>query len=695
MNKQARMREAFGAAGPRRLKMIAVPILGAPADPTIDLERVETALRELAGPTAKMLVPGADPLDLWGPWLGTEDQRAHPAASPQVTSVFQAAMALALGGDAAPDAPAIAMGGDVVVGGKRLPVLAGDHLGLAGFTLSGADAVALAGAALVIEQGVEDHAAQVAPLDYSETDAADLFASLEGMARALDLLAEAGLADWVRASTNRFVAVSDGAPYAGRYSVCGPELPSTVYLDARGGMADLIESIVHEASHQQLFLLELDRPLVLRHVLTPSPFRSGLRSLRRVLAGAHAFANSIHALKLTLTAADPRVAARIGQLERKLAASLQILEGHEALSPVAVGILARIRAVHDLPRFRPPPRDVTGMPQDVASPWSWREDKSAWYANVPSLLALWQPQNISSPGAARLRETLLAAAEERADWLFHPSMGSVFGAKGAEEVDLLRWVARHVPELSDVAVRLDAPLLLWTEDGGRQLSPGLWQAADLAGGGTEGGLHGPFDLDSLGRFFDRDPSELVPDAGFAGDLGRLFQALDQVTAMPDMLAWLQHVTRVLAVPSASPRRSLRSLSHPLVPGAIFLEIFGGMSDTVELMVHESAHQMLFLAEAGGDLVDPGHQQLYWSPLRRDPRPLRGILLAYHALCYICAAQADLVRAGALDARHIEGLSEMIYRAELAGRVLEGGRKGLTPRGLDFFERTREVLRHAG
>ncbi len=102
MNKQARMREAFGAAGPRRLEMIAVPILGAPADPNIDLERVETALRELAGPAADMLVPGADPLDLWGPWLGTEDQRAHPAASPETTAVFQAALALALGGEAGP-----------------------------------------------------------------------------------------------------------------------------------------------------------------------------------------------------------------------------------------------------------------------------------------------------------------------------------------------------------------------------------------------------------------------------------------------------------------------------------------------------------------------------------------------------------------------------------------------------------------
>ncbi len=581
------------------------------------------------------------------------------------------------------------------MGGKRLPVLAGDHLGLTGFTLAGADAVALAGATLVIEQGVEGHAAQVAPLDYSETDAADLFASLEGMARALDLLAEAGLADWVRASANRFVAVSDGAPYAGRYSVCGPELPSTVYLDARGGMADLIESIVHEASHQQLFLLELDRPLVLRHVLTPSPFRSGLRSLRRVLAGAHAFANSIHALKLTLPQAEPRVAARIAQLERKLAASLQILEGHEALSPVAVGILARIRAVHDLPRFRPPPRDVTGMPQDVASPWSWREDKSAWYANVPAHLALWQPQNMSSPDAARLRETLLAAAEERADWLFHPSMGSVLGAKGAEEVDLLRWVARHVPELSDIAVRLDAPLPAL--DRGRRPATlagpmagrrsRQWGNRGWAPRAIRSRQSGPVLRSRRVRTgarcrLCRRPGSAVSGAG-AGD-SHARHAGVATACDPRPCRTLSQSPTLLAEPLPSAGS-----------GAIFLEIFGGMADTVELMVHESAHQMLFLAEAGGDLVDPGHQQLYWSPLRRDPRPLRGILLAYHALCYICAAQADLVRAGALDARHIEGLSEMIYRAELAGRVLEGGRKGLTPRGFDFFERTREVLRHAG
>lgn len=696
MNQQAHWKGTGASKSSRRLDLVAVPILGAPADPTIDLDRVAAALVDLSAGLGSTVPANIAALELWGPWLPTEDQQAHAALGDEVgASLFREALALTVLREPGHSGALIALGGDVILGGKTLPVVAGDHPGLVGFTVSGADAVATAGAALIIEQGVEGHAGQVAPIPYDAEHAPSLFASLEGLAGALDRLARAGLSEWVRSSANRFVAVSDGSPYAGRYSVCGPELPSTVFLDARGSSIDLIESIVHEASHQQLFLIELDRPLVLQHVLTPSPFRSGLRSLRRVLAGAHAFANSIQALKLALPAEEPGLARRIAQLENKLAASLQILEGHEALSPVASGILQRIRAVHDLAPFQPRSPDFGRHGAGATSPWGWLEDRAAWFDRFHGHAELWAPVQIAPRDHARLQQVLLSAARARADWLFHPCLGSVLGAKGAQEVDLLRWAARHSPELADVRIKLDAPVLLWTESGGRRLAPGTWSAGQLLEPDVDIGLPGPFSLDTLGRFFDRDVSELVPDAGFAGDLGRLFQAIAVFeTASPSALDWVLHVTRVLAVPCASPRRSLRSLSHPFVPGAIFLEMFGSTADVVELLVHESAHQMLFLAEAGGDLVDPQHTQLYWSPLRRDPRPLRGILLAYHALAYICAAQSDLRRAGALNPRSVTGLEDLFHRAELAGRVLEGGLKGLTPRGQTFFEQTREVLRYA-
>ena len=116
---------------------------------------------------------------------------------------------------------------------------------------------------------------------------------------------------------------------------------------------------------------------------------------------------------------------------------------------------------------------------------------------------------------------------------------------------------------------------------------------------------------------------------------------------------------------------------------------------IEALVHESAHQHLFMAETAGALVDPRHTAIYKSPLRDDPRPLRGVLLACHALAYIAAYYTDALQASLSAARRLEShISETRHKLHDALKILLANRQYLTAHGGDFLDRTMEVERYS-
>jgi HEXXH motif-containing protein len=98
-----------------------------------------------------------------------------------------------------------------------------------------------------------------------------------------------------------------------------------------------------------------------------------------------------------------------------------------------------------------------------------------------------------------------------------------------------------------------------------------------------------------------------------------------------------------------------------------------------------------IAEAESALVDPDHEGLYSSPLRPEPRPLRGILLAYHAIAYICAFYEEVISAGLGQAGIcMAELPPMREKLAAAGEVLNANKQHLTSAGLRFLERTHDV-----
>jgi HEXXH motif-containing protein len=164
---------------------------------------------------------------------------------------------------------------------------------------------------------------------------------------------------------------------------------------------------------------------------------------------------------------------------------------------------------------------------------------------------------------------------------------------------------------------------------------------------------------------------------------------------PDVFAWLTAATSVVVplVPLADRARSGHS---PAVLGLVQADIHRGPVQTIELVVHETAHLHLRAAQAAGELIQPGHTATYRSPLRPEPRPLAGILLAYHALAYICAALAEAADAGVVDPERAgSSVADLAGRRDDARAVLDHARDHLTEAGAAFVERTHLVAEHAG
>jgi HEXXH motif-containing protein len=84
-------------------------------------------------------------------------------------------------------------------------------------------------------------------------------------------------------------------------------------------------------------------------------------------------------------------------------------------------------------------------------------------------------------------------------------------------------------------------------------------------------------------------------------------------------------------------------------GALFLKV-RPQSDRVEIaeaLAHEGAHALLFGLGMGKPLVRNGTETRYSSPLRKDPRPMDGVVHASYVLGRMHYAVTRLLESGLL------------------------------------------------
>jgi HEXXH motif-containing protein len=96
-----------------------------------------------------------------------------------------------------------------------------------------------------------------------------------------------------------------------------------------------------------------------------------------------------------------------------------------------------------------------------------------------------------------------------------------------------------------------------------------------------------------------------------------------------------------------PQRHL-SCSYQEDIGTIYVSLHPSIMTMAEALIHEASHNKLNALFELDPVIENGDDERYASPVRPDPRPLRGILLAVHAFVPVACLYERLLRAGATE-----------------------------------------------
>jgi HEXXH motif-containing protein len=147
-----------------------------------------------------------------------------------------------------------------------------------------------------------------------------------------------------------------------------------------------------------------------------------------------------------------------------------------------------------------------------------------------------------------------------------------------------------------------------------------------------------------------DPAPAAMNEHCRGRVGEALSLLRQ--GYPELHAELQAILRevvIAASPETDAALEFDGASSFLLWGSIALNARGHETrlDTLEALVHESAHCLLFGLSSAERLLENDHQPRYSSPLRADPRPLDGIFHATFVTARMHHAVATLLQRGIL------------------------------------------------
>jgi HEXXH motif-containing protein len=136
-------------------------------------------------------------------------------------------------------------------------------------------------------------------------------------------------------------------------------------------------------------------------------------------------------------------------------------------------------------------------------------------------------------------------------------------------------------------------------------------------------------------------------------LASLDESLALIEAhLPELYAemrWLLHEI----VPVGFDREKHLSASYREAIGTVYLTLHPNVMTMTEALVHEFQHNKLNLAAYSADFLVNAYEPRYPSPVRPDPRPLWGILLAVHAFLPVAVLYRRMRDAGAPRTTHAD------------------------------------------
>jgi HEXXH motif-containing protein len=182
-------------------------------------------------------------------------------------------------------------------------------------------------------------------------------------------------------------------------------------------------------------------------------------------------------------------------------------------------------------------------------------------------------------------------------------------------------------------------------------------------------------------------TEAHPDKrGNAIDLGgepverwceSLASALDVIEEHLPELAEELHLFVQQLVPVGFDAEKHLSASYQEAIGTVYLSLHPSAMTMVEALVHEFSHNKINALFELDDVLENAWRPLYASPVRPDPRPLHGVLLAVHAFLPVARLYERMIAAGDPLSKQ-PGFSDRFDRIRGINRqgaevVLENGR----------------------
>ena len=197
----------------------------------------------------------------------------------------------------------------------------------------------------------------------------------------------------------------------------------------------------------------------------------------------------------------------------------------------------------------------------------------------------------------------------------------------------------------------------------------------------------------------------LPDPELMADCRRRF---DEAFALldagfPEMAEEIRALLREIVVaagPEDPKALTFDGASCYMLWGAILLNARGQKTvlDTAQALAHESGHNLLFGFSVDGPLVENQDDELFSSPLRKDPRPMDGVFHATYVVARMHQTLTRLLNSGVLSADQVTAAESDLaaHKQNFAigdAVVREGGR--LTEVGRDVIEAAREYMAAAG